>query len=332
VNGLPDMAYMRNQIAIAEVAGGLGLKLAGKNSAHCWRVGQHKNGDRTPSISFSRNRAKCFVCDARSLTTIDLVSAHEECSLLEAVNWICARFDVPNIPKGKKLVKAERWYIGRVGASRFPLEEMVRSGLWAEFDDATRAVLPALCCFLNASDGHDQISYRGIARYSGKRSDHTISAVIAKLEQYGLLKVTRARNSSFRECGRYTLDWNGERFQSVLSSCHEAMKAEKESERTLRAGRRLLKSNTLCTTVQREQTAHCTTLQRANELNQPQENTHCTTVQRAVSQELNSQELKSSRVWESPTFEEILCFKPAVSILRDAATDFNFGWNIEARA
>ena len=320
----PDMAFIRERIPIAEVATLLGLQLASRNTARCWRVEQHKNGDRTPSISFRRNRAKCFVCDPRSLSNIDLVAVHQGCDLMGAVSWICVRFPVPNIPKGRKLIRSERWYAGRVGASRFPFEDLIRSGLWADLSDATRAVLPVLCCF--ADGGGVEISYRGISRYCGKRSDHRIAVALKELEQLGLLKVTRARNGQFRECGRYVFDWNSEPFQSALASCHEATKLERDAERTLRAQRDYLGS-TLCTLQQCEQTAHCTTLQRANESNTAQENTHCTTVQRAVSQELTSQEVKNSREWEAPTFEEIRTFKPAARVLRPDATDFPFGWN-----
>ena len=186
--------------------------------------------------------------------------AHQQCDLNSAARWICARFDVPNIPKGKKLVRSERWHPGRFGAVSFPLEEMVRSGLWASFSDAERAVLPVLCCFADASNGEVEISYRGLARYSGKSTNSTIACVIAKVENLGLLKVTRARDGTFRKCGRYLLDWSDEHFQDALRSCYEATRAERESERILRAQRRLLKSNTLSTVVHCQQSARSTPL------------------------------------------------------------------------
>jgi len=246
---LPDMAFIRSKIPIFEVAIALGLKLAGRSTAHCWRIQQHQNGDRTPSISFRKNKATCYVCDRHPLSSIDLVMAHQQCDLISAARWICARFDVPNIPKGKKLVRPERWHPGRFGAASFPLEEIVRSGLWASFSDAERALLPVLCCFADATAGEVEISYRGLARYSGKSTNNTIAAVIAKLENLGLLKVTRARDGTFRKCGRYSLDWDDVHFQDALRSCNEATKAEGNSERILRAQRRLLKSNTLSTVV-----------------------------------------------------------------------------------
>jgi len=65
------------------------------------------NGDRTASLSFYRNRAKCHGCDADSMSVIDLVIKHEEFepsrALREATAWICARWPVPTIAKNAKL-------------------------------------------------------------------------------------------------------------------------------------------------------------------------------------------------------------------------------------
>jgi len=145
------MAFIRHRIPIAEVASALGIRIAGRNVAHCWRVGAHQNGDRTASLSFYRNRAKCHGCDADSMSVIDLVIKHEEFepsrALREATAWICARWPVPTIAKNAKLSRPERWATSPVGLSSFPLEMFVRSGVWAALDDAGRAILPVLFCF-----------------------------------------------------------------------------------------------------------------------------------------------------------------------------------------
>ena len=102
------MTYIRREIPIVDVATALGIRIAGRNAAHCWRDG-HKNGDRTPSLSLHRNRAKCFVCDADSLSTIDLVIKREQCSLHEAVAWICADDgQSKRLPRTEKLSRPER--------------------------------------------------------------------------------------------------------------------------------------------------------------------------------------------------------------------------------
>jgi len=231
------MAYIRHQIPIADVAIALGIRAAGRNAAHCWRVGSHQNGDRTPSLSFQHNRAKCHVCDAASMSVIDLVIKHEtfpeECALRRATDWICARWPVPTIAKNKKLFRPERWHISPVGLSSFPLERLVRSGMWAAFDDAGRAILPALFCF--AENGHVSISYRGLCRYSGKASRTTIAKVLQHFERVGLLEVLPKADNNFRDTGRYRFTLDSPKFQDMLSSVHDRLRTERDKERALRS-------------------------------------------------------------------------------------------------
>src|SRR5208283_841462 len=229
---LPDMTFIRRQIPIVDVATALGIRVAGRNAAHCWRDG-HKNGDRTPSLSLHRNRAKCFVCDGDSLSTIDLVIRHQKCSLHEAVAWICGRWTVPTIAKNQKLSRPERWKTSPVGFSAFPLEDLVRSGFWATLDDASRAVLPVVFCF--AEKGEVAISYRGLCRYSGKASDTTIAKVLRRFEQIGLLKPLPKTVGNFREVSRYRITLDSSEFQSLLHGIHERTKVERDAERQLRS-------------------------------------------------------------------------------------------------
>jgi hypothetical protein len=305
-DGLPDMEFIRNEVPIFEVAVDLGIRLASATTAQCWRTDQHKNGDRTPSMHFHNNRCRCFVCDGKSMTTIDLVQTHEGCSLFDAIAWICLRFDVPTIAKNQKLARPKRWQIGRVGAAHFPLEELILSGLWADFDDATRAILPVLCRFADSSTKQVQISYRGIARYSGKRSDSTIASSLRKLEQIGLLKVSREKSTgTFRECGRYRFDWDNPHFQSLLRKSLEQTKTEADGERALRAQARIRKSRTLFTTPKCEL-----------EKTQTQKASHYSRVECALSEDATNQTLNNFPVWKTPTFLEIPLLNLPASVLR----------------
>jgi hypothetical protein len=269
--GLPDMNYIRREVPVIDVAKGLDLRIAGKNSAHCWRLERHRHGDRTPSLSFYRNRAKCHVCDPRALSTIDLVMVHENCSLPQAVTWICARWEVPLIPKHAKLVRTERWYAGRVGASSFPLESIVRTGFWASLDDAGRAVLVALVCFADPTTSSATISYRALCRYSGKASRTTIAKVLRHFEHIDLVKVVRARDDDgMRRVGSYKFTIQSERFQTLLSNVHEHLKAERDLEQLLlresepkSPSLNLPKSRSLSTTVDQRESPRFTTLDRS---------------------------------------------------------------------
>jgi len=292
--GLPNMAFIRNQVPIADVASALGIRIAGPKSAHCWRDA-HKNGDRTPSLSLHRNRAKCFVCDADSLSNIDLVIRYHDCSLREAVEWICGRWIVPTIAKNQKLSRPERWKTSPVGFSAFPLEDLVRSGFWATLDDAARAILAVLFCF--SEKGEAAISYRGLSRYSGKTSDTTISKVLRRFEQIGLLKALPKTVGNFREVNRYRITLDNSEFQNLLRRIHEHTKAERDGERQLRSELRVTASSNPSTNP------------KGNPQGDPA-HTQVNTVSTVVECE---QSARSSRVecegW--PT---------------DADTDFNFGW------
>lgn len=274
--GLPDMSYIRRRIPIVDVATSLGIRIAGQKAAHCWRDGAHQNGDRTPSLSFHRNRAKCFVCDADSLSPIDLVMKYQECSLPEAAAWISGRWKVPTIAKNKKLSRPERWKTSRVGVSAFPLEEWIRSGGWAVLDDAARAVLPVLFCF--AENGEVAISYRAVCRYSGKTSNTTIAKVLKYFVQVGFLKALPKTGNNFREVGRYRFTSDSPGFLSMLSDVNEHMKAEIDLERKLRSELKEAASTptptpyvapypgtTLSTTVDYEGSAHYTAVECALE-------------------------------------------------------------------
>jgi hypothetical protein len=227
-HSLPDMTFIRREIPIAEVARALGIRVAGSNAAHCWRDG-HQNGDRTPSMSFRRNRAKCHVCDADSKSTIDLVIAHQACGLKEAVDWLCARWTVPAVAKNTKLARRERWATSAVGYSSFPLEEFIRSGVWAALDDPARAVLPVMFCF--AERGTVSVSYRGLARYSGLRSLATVAKAFRQLKRIGILEALPRAGSSFREPSSYRFTLDSEKFQAALSETHARLKLESGAER-----------------------------------------------------------------------------------------------------
>ncbi len=204
-----------------------------------------------------------------SMSTLDLVMAYQQYSLLEAARWICARWDVPRIGRHTKVARPERWRTNPVGTSNLqPLEELVRSGYWSHLDDPSRSVLLVLVTF--AEHGTVQISYRGIARYSGVRSSTTIAKVLRRFKNDGLLRADSNRKT--RDCGVYTFTFDGAKFQSLLSTIHEALKRDRDTEITLRAQLRTVpklpastppapaipKSNPLSTQMDKQQSARST--------------------------------------------------------------------------
>jgi hypothetical protein len=243
---LPDMDFMRRKISIFDVATALGIRTAGRSAAHCWRVEQHQNGDRSPSVSLFKNRAKCHVCDARGLSVIDLVMTYHGCNLADAVVWITDRFDVPVIAKEAKVRRPERWQPSRVGVSQFPLEPLVRAGVWAWMGDGARAILVALACFTDPATGEATISTRGLGRYSGKLSRSTITTVIRQLENIGLLEVSRAKDGATCKVSTYRLTLDSDRFQRLRGEVHERLVMDRDLEKiALAEARSIPRSNPL---------------------------------------------------------------------------------------
>jgi hypothetical protein len=76
---LPNSRACREMIPISEVMRLLAIEPGAGGMWRCWRTENHNHGDRTPSMSIvpGHNRVKCFVCDRRSLSTVQLVMDHE---------------------------------------------------------------------------------------------------------------------------------------------------------------------------------------------------------------------------------------------------------------
>lgn len=235
---IPDARFIREKIPVADVAGELGLEVI-DGMVRCWRPDKHENGDRTPSVGISRkrNRVRCFVCDAREYSSIDLVKMVLGLDTRGAISWIASRFNVPNIPKGRHLRKAGSFLnVERAGLGG-ALEAVIRSGLWAHMTPSEKAILPVFCG-LSATD-ELQLSYAAIRRFSGVRSDTTVSAVLTRFENVlHLLKVRRGTDGNLRACNSYRLTLDDPQLREIMDEVHNAERKEIEAEQELRRERR----------------------------------------------------------------------------------------------
>jgi hypothetical protein len=326
---LPDMTFIRRKIPIAEVAKELGIRVAGATTAHCWRDG-HQHGDRTPSMSFNRrNRARCFVCDGDWMSVIDLVIRFQELdpssALRQATAWLCARWPVPTVAKNTKLARSERWAASPFGLSSFPLEEFIRSGVWAALDDPARAVLPVLFCF--AERGTVSVSYRGLARYSGLKSSATVAKGFQQLKRIGILEaLPRLAGSSFREPSTYRFTLDGEKFQAALSETHARLKVESRAERELLAQSRAALSEP---TTPKAGAVYPGTVS-LDSVTRTQvhalKNESCT-----FPSDLKSDVIPEELSAENKGSCESARFNPC-NTKRPSSTDFDFGWNVAGAA
>jgi hypothetical protein len=209
-----DLAFIRRHVPIGEAARELGVEVLGSR-ARCWRPENHQNGDRTPSVSFYRNRFKCHCCDERAGSVIDLVVSVVGCDLRGALEWIVRHYSVPQ----RDPTTRQRWRPTRAGVGGYMWDVVVRSGLLAELPKTAGMVLGVLCGFAEPDQGRCEISYSGLMRYGGIRSRKIISRELRLLEGLSLLNRDRAaRAGGFRAPSVYQLHLDA-------SVCSEAVRA-----------------------------------------------------------------------------------------------------------
>jgi hypothetical protein len=233
---VPNLDYIRKRLPIQDVARALGLSV-NERQGHCWRIETHHNGDRKPSIWFNRNnRACCQVCDARPMSTIDLVMLVEGLDVAAAVKWITQRFAVPGIPKGKHLAATQRWRpVFRVGTGGL-MENIVRSGILADLDGSVAKVLEVFVAFADR-EGVVEISYGGLMQYAGVSRD-TVARAITVLKKLHLLEIESKQGSGWRNCSSYRLTVDDPKFLQMAEERTRLTQELVAAERAERAARR----------------------------------------------------------------------------------------------
>jgi hypothetical protein len=216
---LPDFQYIKARIPVEVVARDLGLEVRSSYRARCWRVENHRNRDADPSISFqkSKNRWRCWICDPRSLSNLDLVMMVNGMTVGEAAQWIASRHPVPLLAKGKRLEPTrQRWNPRfRTGVSADPImSAMIRSGAWADLSPAEAKVLGVFIEFRDTLTGEVELSYRGIQRFAGVGFE-SIAKAVRRFKAMALLQPVEHEGLS-RECGKYLLSLDDADLQEQL--------------------------------------------------------------------------------------------------------------------
>jgi hypothetical protein len=222
---------------------------------HCWRPENHHHDDRTASVGLQQrqNFARCFVCDARSLSTIDLVMSVRGLVFQAALQWITSHYEVPAVRKGGHVQQQGRWperY--RVGASDSALDALIRSGIWASLTPSQRSLIPVLNTFADTETHRVTISYRGMMRYAGVRSQSTVATALSRFRALRFLRAeARGDSDGLRACNTYQLCFDDPDFVQLANACHlrheEQIKQEREYRKSQRRKRasHLLPVNTL---------------------------------------------------------------------------------------
>jgi hypothetical protein len=239
--------YVRRFVPIFDIATQLDLRIVG-SVAHCWRPDNHQHGDRTPSVGLfkRRNRAKCFVCDPKPLSPIDLVMSVLRLDFREALRWLTSRWEIPKAAKGKHIEHQQRWPERFRVVNGSTLGSLIRSGIWASFTPAQCKILPVLEEFADAQTRKVTISYRGIMRYSEVRSPSTVAAALRRFRSLRILSVETSRNDDgFRSCNSYRLTLDDPAFLTLANETYKKQKEAIAQERGLRAEARRQRQRTI---------------------------------------------------------------------------------------
>lgn len=233
------MRYINGQVPIAKVACALDLRLDGAGKIHCWHPDRHKNGDRTASVGIraANNTVKCFACGSKPMGPIDFVMDALDLAAADAALWIAERFDVPEIPAGKRLTDVDRWR-GQIGYE-LGLELLIRSGLFGTLSESARSIAPVLLAMSEKVTDQAfsiRMSYAGISRYSGIRSPNAIHKALTELSEIGFLRLPEAglRRGPERPASLYIVTPNSEELRELAHVFAAQRKTEVAAERELR--------------------------------------------------------------------------------------------------
>jgi hypothetical protein len=153
-------------------------------------------------IDFRRNKVKCFLCDDRQLSNLDLVAEHEGISLQQAAEWIADRFSVPAAGKSKS-ASARGHYWRSKTYQKLPLwfrpyvEGLVLDPRWSKLPPLPAKIFTILLVLLLvevlANDKYQvQVSNKDLQELSG-RGKNTVLRAIKLLKRKKLINVTRTR-------------------------------------------------------------------------------------------------------------------------------------------
>jgi hypothetical protein len=176
---LPDAKWMRKEIAIADVAHKLGLQGDGRRF-DCCRKHPPGKGRRSLGLHPPSNTMRCFSCDRRSLSTIDLVMEVKGWNVGAAMRWLDENFS--GIPR------VEIHSNGRMHrqnhARPFTLQNLFTSPGWMALSPKAKVVLTAVFARAPVA-GSEQASlrctYEHIIKWTGIRSRTTIAATLKEL-------------------------------------------------------------------------------------------------------------------------------------------------------
>jgi hypothetical protein len=197
---LPDVAWLKREIDIRDVASALGLSGDGKNF-NCPSE-SHPAGKprRSLSIHGKTNTARCFACNNRQLSTIDLTMTVLGIGLGQAITWLDERFHAPRI----RCTLATPPKPGKYKAD-MTLENLIRSPRWVDLDHSEQAALLAIaarCPQAGSEQWSTRCSYDTLAGWIGA-SRRTAARVIDSLRKQHFIRTNTVHTGHVTNSGMW---------------------------------------------------------------------------------------------------------------------------------
>jgi hypothetical protein len=187
----PDAGWINKEISIVEVARALGLQGDGR-VFDCFRDHPYGKPKRSLSVHAAANKARCFVCDKRSMSNIDLVMNVRGCDVGPAIKWFGTYFK--NIPTVELRPKRRRMTYAQSRRRPMTLENLVTSAGWTALSPAAKLVLTAIFArtpAMGSERGCLHCTYALIMRWTGLRSRATIAAALQELRNAKSIQTER---------------------------------------------------------------------------------------------------------------------------------------------
>lgn len=202
-------------------------------AATCWRDHAKRDGRATVGVHVNSNSVRCFKCDSRNLSAIDLVRDVRGLSVGAAFRWFESEW--PDVPKVRLKVTTDtrgntqniyRGYTARRW-DEVSCDVLALSPAWSRLSHAEKAIAAAIIArFPRERDVHPLLtcSYPELQSWAGVGDRHTIARALAKLRTIGLVQtalVPTGRETPHGFATRQTLlrlTWHSRRFQSWLAA------------------------------------------------------------------------------------------------------------------
>ena len=226
-SSVPDAKFIRQRLPIGEVLQKLGIKGNGRYY-YCWR---DDHGRPTVGVHLPSNTTRCFRCDTRGLSPVDLVIAVLGIDVGSAFRWFATEF--PDVPRrrvemrGRK-VRSRTEVFRHYTRAHWPevsCGALVLSKPWASFRSPEKLLAVAIMAHMpTRRKEHPVIStnYWELMAWAGIGDRQVLARALRTLRQRGLIETALVPTGNETPAGFQTrrtlirLTWFSTAWQTAL--------------------------------------------------------------------------------------------------------------------